>query len=317
MSRNTWTPEQNCALAHAASVVGDWWSMLIVRDVARGLRRFDELVAELGIARKVLTDRLGHLVAHGVLERRPYQHSPTRYEYHLTARGRALLPALVTLQDWGEQWLLGDGRPSATTTPRSSDAKRVRALVGTQVPVGQPLPATTGEALDPADSEADTTVVFTYPATGIPGPLPDNWSDIPGTAGCTLENRLFRDALPRFTAVGAAVRGVSTQRPDEQRAFAAAEGIPFPLLSDADLQFTAALRLPTFRAGDNVRMRRLILVVNADREIRAVRYPVTDIADGVEWALTHAKSSGRTTPPRTRTETRPITAATLDRARRG
>src|SRR6266508_2962344 len=268
MSHRTWPSEQNCAIAQAAGVVGDWWSLLIVRDVTRGYRRFDELVSELGIARKVLTDRLHHLLTHGVLERQPYQQRPTRYEYRLTPRGQALLPVLVTLQDWGEQWLLGDGRPTATTTPRSSDATRARALVGTRVPVGLRLPY--------------------------------SWSDIPGAAGCTLENRLFRDALPGFAEVGAAVRGVSTQRPDEQRAFAAAERIPFPLLSDADCQLPAALRLPTFRAADSVRLRRLILVLNCDREVRAVRYPVTDIASGVEWALTRAKTSGRTTPPRSR-----------------
>ncbi len=300
MSHSTWPSEQNCAIAQAAGVVGDWWSLLIVRDVTRGYRRFDELVSELGIARKVLTDRLHHLLTHGVLERQPYQQRPTRYEYRLTPRGQALLPVLVTLQDWGEQWLLGDGRPSATTTPRSSDAKRVRALVGTRVPVGLRLPSTSGDTLDPAESEAETTILFTYPGTGSLSPLPDNWSDIPGAAGCTLENRLFRDALPGFAEVGAAVRGVSTQRPDEQRAFAAAERIPFPLLSDADCQLTAALRLPTFRAADSVRLRRLILVLNCDREVRAVRYPVTDIASGVEWALTRAKTSGRTTPPRSR-----------------
>jgi DNA-binding HxlR family transcriptional regulator/peroxiredoxin len=289
VSHSTWVPEQSCAIAQAASVVGDWWSLLIVRDVARGYRRFDELVSELDIARKVLTARLRHLLAHDVLERVPYQQRPTRYEYRLTARGQALLPVLVTLQDWGEQWLLGDGRPSATTTPSSSGAKRVRALTGSRVPLGLRLPSTTGGPLDPAESEARTTVVFTYPATGILSPLPENWSDIPGAVGCTLENRLFRDALPRFAEVDAAVRGVSTQRPDEQRAFAAAERIPFPLLSDADFHFTAALRLPTFRAADSVRLRRLILVLNSDREVRAVRYPVTDIAGGVEWALTRAK----------------------------
>src|SRR6266542_2000182 len=202
MSHSTWPSEQNCAIAQAAGVVGDWWSLLIVRDVTRGYRRFDELVSELGIARKVLTDRLHHLLTHGVLERQPYQQRPTRYEYRLTPRGQALLPVLVTLQDWGEQWLLGDGRPSATTTPRSSDAKRVRALVGTRVPVGLRLPSTSGDTLDPAESEAETTILFTYPGTGSLSPLPDNWSDIPGAAGCTLENRLFRDPLPPAVRCG-------------------------------------------------------------------------------------------------------------------
>src|SRR6266540_659138 len=134
MSHRTWPSEQNCAIAQAAGVVGDWWSLLIVRDVTRGYRRFDELVSELGIARKVLTDRLHHLLTHGVLERQPYQQRPTRYEYRLTPRGQALLPVLVTLQDWGEQWLLGDGRPSATTTPRSTDPSPTTGFGGRATP---------------------------------------------------------------------------------------------------------------------------------------------------------------------------------------
>src|SRR6266511_2709856 len=120
MSHSTWPSEQNCAIAQAAGVVGDWWSRLIVRDVTRGYRRFDELVSELGIARKVLTDRLHHLLTHGVLERQPYQQRPTRYEYRLTPRGQALLPVLVTLQDWGEQWLLGDNHPTLQRRQASS-----------------------------------------------------------------------------------------------------------------------------------------------------------------------------------------------------
>ncbi|WP_248964300.1 redoxin domain-containing protein [Sphaerisporangium perillae] len=78
-----------------------------------------------------------------------------------------------------------------------------------------------------------------------------------------------------------AIHGVSTQRPDEQAAFAAAEGITFPLLSDMDLRFAAALRLPTFRAGQGVRLKRLILVVDPARMIRHVIYPVIDIPAAV------------------------------------
>jgi DNA-binding HxlR family transcriptional regulator/peroxiredoxin len=290
MPRSTWTPEQNCAIAQAASVVGDWWSLLIVRDVARGHRRFDELVETLGISRKVLTERLTHLVAHEVLERRAYQRGPVRYEYHLTARGRALLPVLVGLQDWGDQWLLGGGGLSATTSPRSADARRVRALPGATVPEDLALPATTGQALDPVDAGARATVLFAYPATGIPTPLPEGWADIPGALGCTLENRLFRDAYPSFADAGVAVRGVSTQRNDEQRAFAAIEGIPFPLLSDGDLALAAALRLPTFRSADAIRLRRLIVVIGPDRTVRATRYPVTDLPGAVDWALAAAST---------------------------
>jgi peroxiredoxin len=81
---------------------------------------------------------------------------------------------------------------------------------------------------------------------------------------------------------------VSTQRQDELRAFAAAEQIPFPLLSDTDLSLAAALRLPVFRAGERHRLKRAVLAIDADRVVRAVRYPVTDIPGAVAWALATA-----------------------------
>jgi peroxiredoxin len=158
--------------------------------------------------------------------------------------------------------------------------------VGQEVPASLELPASGGGRLDPVAPDARGTVLFGYPATGRPTPLPDGWGDIPGAVGCTLENRLFRDAHAEFAAAGLAVRGVSTQRTDEQAAFADAEGIPFPLLSDTDLALTAALRLPTFRAAGQVRLRRVVLVVGAGRRVEAVRYPVTDIPDTVRWART-------------------------------
>jgi peroxiredoxin len=127
------------------------------------------------------------------------------------------------------------------------------------------------------------TVLFTYAGTGAS--LPPDWHKIPGATGCTLENRLFRDAWPAFTAADVAVYGVSTQRPDEQAAFAMAENVPFPLLSDVDLELAAALRLPTFRAGQQIRLKRLIMVIGRDRHIRHIRYPVTDIAPAVTEAL--------------------------------
>ncbi|MEU9700075.1 winged helix-turn-helix transcriptional regulator [Streptomyces sp. NPDC047981] len=287
-------PERDaaCAIAHAAAVVGDWWSLLLVRETARGRHRFDELQAELGISRKVLTERLGQLVDSGVLDRVPYQEGPVRHEYRLSASGRALLPVLVALQDWSDRWLLGDGSLTASADGHSAEALRVHELPGTRLP-RLTLPAHTGTERDPVDPDAAATVLFCYPATGRPGPLPEGWNDIPGTVGCTLENRLFRDAYGAFTAAGIAVHGVSTQRPDEQRAFAAAEEIPFPLLSDMDARLAAALRLPTFRAGQALRLKRAVLVLDRERTVRHVQFPVTDIAHAVETALAEAsKLSG-------------------------
>ncbi|MFF3322964.1 winged helix-turn-helix transcriptional regulator [Streptomyces sp. NPDC002889] len=283
-------PERDaaCAVAQAAAVVGDWWSLLLVRETARGRHRFDELQHELDISRKVLTERLTHLVDSGILEKVPYQRGPVRYEYRLTATGRALLPVLVSLQDWADRWLLGDGTLTASADEHSAEAVRMAGLPGTRLP-GITLPAHTGGDLDPLDADSVATVLFCYPATGRPSPLPDGWSDIPGTVGCTLENRLFRDAYGQFLAAGVAVRGVSTQRPDEQREFAKAEDIPFPLLSDMDARLSAALRLPTFRAGQSLRLKRAVLVVDRERIVRHVQFPVTDIPAAVTTALGTAR----------------------------
>jgi DNA-binding HxlR family transcriptional regulator/peroxiredoxin len=277
--------DEVCGIAHGAAVMGDWWNLLVVREIVRGHRRFDALIRELGVSRKILTERLAHLVANDVVRRVPYSQRPPRYEYELTERGRAFLPVLVSMQDWADRWLLGDGSLSATAEPHSAEAARMRALPGTSIPVTVTIAGPGGIAVDPVDPAAAATVLFTYPSTGRPNPHPAGWDAIPGTIGCTLENRLFRDRWPEFTAAGAAVRGVSTQRPEEQAAFAEAEHIPFPLLSDVDLEFAATLRLPSVRIGQQQRLKRLVLVVGSDRSVRHVIFPVVDIPAAIDEAL--------------------------------
>ncbi|MGW7821756.1 winged helix-turn-helix transcriptional regulator [Streptomyces puniciscabiei] len=275
-----------CGIAQAAAVVGDWWSLLVLREIARGHVRFDRLAGELGVSRKVLAERLRALTEHHVLERRLYQDRPPRYEYVLTEQGRGLVPVLVALQDWADRWLLGDGTLTGETADDGSEAQRVASLVGQAVPAGLRLPGTDGRSHDPVAAAPRPTVLFAYPAAGIPGvPADLAGPPIPGSAGCTLENRQFRAAWPRFEAAGIAVHGVSTQTPEEQAAFARAEDLPFPLLSDAQLQLTAGLRLPTFRAGQDLRIKRLVLVVGPDRTVRHTLFPVTDIPSAVEQAF--------------------------------
>jgi DNA-binding HxlR family transcriptional regulator len=94
---------QTCSVAGALEVIGERWSLLIVRDVFLGLRRFDAIQANLGIARNVLQARLHKLIDQGVLERRLYQERPERYEYRLTEKGLDLWPALVALMNWGDR----------------------------------------------------------------------------------------------------------------------------------------------------------------------------------------------------------------------
>ncbi|MFJ6853748.1 winged helix-turn-helix transcriptional regulator [Streptomyces sp. NPDC091271] len=270
--------DDTCGIAQAAAVVGDWWSLLVLREVARGHVRFESLAQELGVSRKVLTERLRGLVGSEVLERRLYQERPERYEYHLTPRGQGFVPVLVSLQDWADRWLLGDGTVTGLPGEEAAETRRTRGLVGETVPAGLTLPGTDGRPHGVVGEGARATVVFAYPGTGIP-------EGIPGGVGCTLENRLFRQAWPRFEAAGVVVHGVSTQSPETQADFAEAEELPFLLLSDARLRLTAALRLPTFRTGQDLRIKRLILIVGPDRVVRHVMLPVTDIPGAVSEAL--------------------------------
>ncbi|MEU6192768.1 winged helix-turn-helix transcriptional regulator [Streptomyces sp. NPDC047061] len=297
--------DETCGVAQAALVLGDWWNVLVLREVARGHVRFDALAAEIGLSRKVLTERLGGLVAQGVLRRSLYQRRPVRYEYLLTDAGTALLPLLVAMQDWGDRWVLGDGTLTATADPDGAEHARVHALPGTRLPDGLELPGTAGTAgtagtgpgsgsgpeggdVPVVSPDAPATVLFTYPGTGV------EWGPIPGAAGCTLENRLFRDAWPDFRRAGVQLRGTSTQLPYEQQEFARAERLPYPLLSDAAQQLAAALRLPVFRGAGRLRHKRLILVVDARRTVRHTLFPVTDIPHAVEESLRLAADCART-----------------------
>jgi len=100
-----------CSIARALEVIGDPWTILVLRDAFRGIRRFDELRRDLGIAKPVLADRLKRLVDAGVLRREQYNEHPPRYEYRLTPKGRDLSPALVALMRWGDAYLSADGPP--------------------------------------------------------------------------------------------------------------------------------------------------------------------------------------------------------------
>lgn len=95
--------DQICSISRTLEVVGERWTLLIVRDVFFGIRRFGDLQASLGLARNVLTDRLNRLVEDGIVEREPYQEHPTRYEYALTPKGMDLLPVLLSMMHWGDK----------------------------------------------------------------------------------------------------------------------------------------------------------------------------------------------------------------------
>jgi DNA-binding HxlR family transcriptional regulator len=103
--------ELNCSVAQCLEVVGEWWSLLIVRDAFLGVTRFDDFQARLGISRNILTQRLNHLVDNGVLDRVPYQDRPPRSEYRLTDKGRDLWHVVTAMRQWGDRWAAPAGPP--------------------------------------------------------------------------------------------------------------------------------------------------------------------------------------------------------------
>ena len=269
--------DADCGIEQALGVLTDWWTFLVVRDVAGGATRFEALQRSLGVSRRALTERLGALVAHGVLARVAYSEHPPRYDYLLTPKGEGLLPVLVALQEWGDRHVLGDGSVTATAAPTSAEAHRVHGLVGHRIP-GLPLET--------------WTVLYFFPGAFAPDAQghPPGWGDIPGAGGCTLESMTYASRAPEFAAAGVRIRGVSTQRPDQLAAFAAFAELPFPLLSDQDGKLAASLRLPTFRVSGVDRFKRLTLLADPGAVIRAVQFPVTDPAASVTEMLDQVRA---------------------------
>jgi DNA-binding HxlR family transcriptional regulator len=120
---------QNCSIARALEVVGERWTLLIIRDALLGLRRFDQFQESLGIARSVLTHRLNRLVEAGILARVRYSERPERYEYRLTTKGRDLAVTLAGLRQWGDRYL--SEKPPWITRRRRDKRPVIAAFVPT------------------------------------------------------------------------------------------------------------------------------------------------------------------------------------------
>jgi DNA-binding HxlR family transcriptional regulator len=104
--------EQNCSIARSLSVIGDRWTLLVLREAFLRTRRFEDFQSHLGATRHVLANRLQKLVEHGILERIAYRERPPRSEYKLTEKGLELYPVIVSLLGWGDRWMAGaDGPP--------------------------------------------------------------------------------------------------------------------------------------------------------------------------------------------------------------
>jgi DNA-binding HxlR family transcriptional regulator len=129
--------DQVCSIARSLELVGDRWTLLIVRDLIFGLTRFDEFLESLGVASNVLTDRLNRLVDEGIAERVRYSERPPRFEYRLTPKGRELGPVLLALMQWGDRHI--SEKPPRIARRRSDRSRVSVALVagdGTPVKPG-------------------------------------------------------------------------------------------------------------------------------------------------------------------------------------
>lgn len=134
-----------CSIAGAMEAIGDKWGMLLLRDLFLGLTRYDDLRTSTGMPTTTLAERLKHLEATGIAERRRYQDRPPRFEYLLTAKGRDLWKVTTALREWGDRWdTSGLGAPTVLLVDRETDRPVKLALVDTES--GEVVPAGRAEA---------------------------------------------------------------------------------------------------------------------------------------------------------------------------
>ncbi len=147
--------ETPCSVARTLAVLGDRWTLLILRNAFLGVRRFDAFQAQLGVTRHVLAERLARLVDEGVFEKRPYQDKPPRHEYRLTEKGRDLHSILLALTAWGDRWKDEGAGPPVLLRHRRC-GKLIRPVM---------VCSECGEPLDPREIDA-------LPGPGLPMPEP-------------------------------------------------------------------------------------------------------------------------------------------------
>jgi DNA-binding HxlR family transcriptional regulator len=164
MASRTSFADLPCSVARTLDVLGDAWTLLVIRDAFLGRRRFSEFAESLPIARNVLADRLAALVEHGVIEKVRYSERPPRDEYRLTARGRELFGVIAALLAWGDRWLTPEGEPVPLDLVHLPCGHAMRAAVTcgecaglleardvrVRANLGQPLPAAAAASAGPA-----------------------------------------------------------------------------------------------------------------------------------------------------------------------
>jgi DNA-binding HxlR family transcriptional regulator len=149
----------DCSIAAALEVLGDTWSVLVLRELFFGVRRFNDIQTELGISRSVLSDRLARLADHGIVRTVPYQEpgSRVRHEYRLTRKGVGLLPLVVALKEWGDQHVQGGEGPVVLLDTITGDEVRLelRTTGGRRVEPNEISPqARAGRGAAPGDRRA-------------------------------------------------------------------------------------------------------------------------------------------------------------------
>ena len=152
-------PTQYCSMASTLEIIGERWTILIVRDIFLGVRRFDDLQRDLGVARNILQVRLERLVDHGILVKRPYQERPVRHEYRLTTKGADLWPVLVSLLHWGDRYAIDGERPVILQHKGCGgelDDRRRCIACGADVSVTEAVAVRTGARRDLVESAAST-----------------------------------------------------------------------------------------------------------------------------------------------------------------
>jgi DNA-binding HxlR family transcriptional regulator len=143
--RRTRFDDWDCSVARTVDILGDWWTPMVIRSAFLGARRFEQFTDALGIPRNVLTERLNRLVDEGIMAKVEYQDRPPRSEYRLTEKGLALYPVIVSLLEWGNEWLdWEDGGPPVHLVHRDTGEPVEPVLVD----------ARTGERLEPRRTRA-------------------------------------------------------------------------------------------------------------------------------------------------------------------
>jgi DNA-binding HxlR family transcriptional regulator len=130
----------NCSFARALELIGDRWSLMIIRDAFYGIRRFSDFKQRLGITQAVLSSRLADLIAHDILSKGPSSHGSGHEEYRLTDRGRDLFPVVISLMQWGDRWIHGQSGPPIIVTEKNSHE-----------PIDPVIVSSRGKALSPKD----------------------------------------------------------------------------------------------------------------------------------------------------------------------